>query len=67
MGADSVDQGTDGDETTVKDGKTISKFSMHAMKIGTKVSDAVKNTLYAFFTEHAGDDKVFPTKNRPKS
>ncbi len=60
-----ADQGTDGDETMLKDGKTISKFSKAAMKIGSAVAKGVRNALSILFNQHIGQDKVFPTQNGP--
>ncbi len=62
MGAD-PDTKTDGDETTIKDGLRISKFSKEAMEIGKFVTDSMKKKVFTVFIRNAGDDAVFPTKN----
>ncbi len=62
MGAD-PDTKTDGDETTVKDGIRISKFSKEAMEIGEDVKESMKETILGIFNKNVGDDSVFPTKN----
>jgi hypothetical protein len=63
MGAD-PDTKTDKGETTIKDGVRISKFSKEAMKIGRSVKDNMKKKVFTVFIRNAGDDAVFPTKNR---
>ncbi len=62
MGAN-PDTKTDGDETTIKDGVRISKFSKEAMEIGKSVKDSMKKKIFTVFIRNAGDDAVFPTKN----
>jgi hypothetical protein len=57
------DTKTDGDETMVKDGITISKFSFEALGIGSDVKDSIKSKIRARFKQWTGDDSVFPTKN----
>ena len=42
---ETAEQGTNGDETMVKDGQTISKFSRLAMKIGPNVCEEIRNSL----------------------
>jgi hypothetical protein len=64
MGAD-PDTKTDGDETTVKDGIRISKFSKEAMEIGEDVKESMKEMIFGIFNKNVGDDAVFPTKNGP--
>ncbi len=54
---------TDGDETMVKDGITISKFSFEALGLGPDVKDSIKSKIHARFKQWSGDDSVFPTKN----
>ena len=56
------DTKTDGDETTIKDGVRISKFSKEAMEIGKSVKDSMKKRIFTVFIRNAGDDAVFPTK-----
>ena len=60
-----AEHGTDGDETMVKDGKTISKFSRLAMSLGPQVCKELRDALFALYNRHSGQDKVFPTKNGP--
>ena len=62
MGAD-PDTKTDGDETTVKDGVRISKFSKEAMEVGGDVKESLKLKVFQVFDKNAGDDAVFPTRN----
>ncbi len=62
MGAN-PDTKTDGDETTVKDGIRISKFSKEAMETGEDVKTSMKETIFGIFNRNVGDDAVFPTKN----
>ena len=62
MGADS-DTKTDGDETTIKDGCRISKFSKEAMEIGKDVKESLKEKVFKVFDKNAGNDAVFPMKN----
>lgn len=62
MGTD-PDTKTDGDETTIKDGLRISKFSKEAMEIGKSVTDSMKKRVFTVFIRNAGNDAVFPTKN----
>jgi len=62
MGSD-PDTKTDGDETTIKDGNKISKFSKEAMEIGKDVKEGLKVKVFRIFDKNAGNDAVFPTKN----
>jgi len=62
MGSD-PDTKTDGDETTIKDGNRISKFSKEAMEIGKDVKEGLKVKVFRIFDKNAGNDAVFPTKN----
>jgi hypothetical protein len=58
------DTNTDGDETMVKNGVTISKFSLEALGLGPDVDDHIKAKIQSRFTQWwTGDDSVFPTKN----
>ncbi len=57
------DTKTDGDESMVKDGTTISKFSFEALSLGPDVQEAIKSKIRARFKQSTGDDSVFPTKN----
>ncbi len=50
---------TDGDETMVKNGVTISKFSFQALDLGPDVDDHIKAKILSW----TGDDSVLPTKN----
>ena len=61
MGAN-PDTKTDGDETIIKDGMRISKFSKEAMEIGKSVKDSMKKKIFTVFIRHAGDDAVFLLK-----
>jgi hypothetical protein len=62
MGAD-PDTKTDGDETTIKDGHRISKFSKEAMEIGKDVKESLRVKVFEIFDRNAGNEAVFPTKN----
>ena len=62
MGAD-PDTKTDGDETTIKNGVRISKFSNEAMEIGEDVKGTMKEDIFSTFNSNVGDAAVFPTKN----
>ena len=57
--------GTDGSDSTTINGKTISKLSREAMTLGEKVEQELTAAIYKVFDENAGQDKVFPEKNRP--
>jgi hypothetical protein len=57
------DTKTDGDETMVRDGVVISKFSCESLGLGEHVTDTIKHKIYKRFKQWAGDDSVFPTKN----
>jgi hypothetical protein len=57
------DTKTDGDETMVKNGVTISKFSFEALGLGPDVDEHIKSKIHARFMQWAGDDSVFPTRN----
>jgi hypothetical protein len=57
------DTKTDGDETMIKNGVTISKFSFEALGLGPDVKDHIKSKIHARFMQWSGDDSVFPTKN----
>ncbi len=48
MGFD-LDTKTDGDETTIKDGDRISKFSKEAMEIGKDVKEGLKVKVFRIF------------------
>ena len=65
LDSEEQEQGTDGDETMVKDGATISKFSRLAMTLGAHVGAELRASLFALYDEQVGQDKVFPTKNGP--
>ncbi len=54
---------TDGDETMMKNGVTISKFSFEALGLGPDVDDHIKSKIQSRFEQWTGDDSVFPTKN----
>ena len=54
---------TDCDETMLKNGVTISKFSFEALGLGPDVDDHIKSKIQSRFEQWAGDDSVFPTKN----
>ncbi len=57
------DTNTDGDETMVKNGVTISKFSFETLGLGPDVDDHIKAKIQSRFTQWTGDDSVFPAKN----
>ena len=57
------DTKTDGDETMVKDGVVISKFSREALGLGDDVDHQLKQKIYDCVSKWVGDDSVFPTKN----
>ena len=57
------DTKTDGDETMVKDGVVISKFSREALGLGDDVDHQLKQRIYDCVSKWVGDDSVFPTKN----
>ncbi len=52
------DTKTDGDETTVKDGIRISKFSKEAMEIGEDVKESMKETIFGIFNKNVGSPKI---------
>ncbi len=54
---------TDGDETMMKNGVTISKFSFEAWGLGPDVDDHIKSKIQSRFEQWTGDNSVFPTKN----
>ena len=57
------DTKTDGDETMVKDGVVISKFSREALGLGDDVDPQLRQRIYDYVSKWIGDDSVFPTKN----
>ncbi len=63
------EQQSDGDETMVKDGENISKFSKEAMTLGEDVYEANSNAqlilrkVYLLYDKYVGENKVFPIKN----
>jgi hypothetical protein len=61
--SDEKETKTDGDETMVKNGVIISKFSFEALELGSDVDDHIKSEIYSRFAQWTGDDSVFPTKN----
>ncbi len=61
--SDEKETKTDGDETMVKNGVIISKFSFEALGLGSDVDDHIKSKIYSRFKQWTGDDSVFPTKN----
>ena len=54
---------TDGDETMVKDGKIISKFSKQSMELGDRVCADIKTKIWEVYDNNVGADAVFPLKN----
>ena len=60
---DEKDTKTDGDETMVKNGVTISKFSCDALGLGEDVDANMKQKIFDYVSKWVGDDSVFPTKN----
>ena len=56
-------QATDGDEFTMKDGKSISKFSQEAMELGLKVPEWIRGKVNKVYQKNVGNDSVFPLKN----
>jgi len=54
---------TDGDETMVKDGVTISKFSKESIHLGDSVLEKFKEVIFSTYDKCVGQDGVFPTKN----
>jgi len=61
--SDEKETKTDGDETMVKNGIIISKFSFEALGLGSDVDDHIKSKIHSRFVQWTGDDSVFPTKN----
>ncbi len=62
--SDEKETKTDGDETMVKNGVIISKFSFEALGLGSDVDeDHIKSKIYSRFVQWTGDDSVFPTRN----
>ena len=61
----SKEQQSDGDETMVRDGKTISKFAKEAMNIGDEVYEyeSILRKVYLVYERWVGDDSVFPLRN----
>ncbi len=57
------DTRTDGDETMIKNGVIISKFSFEALELGTDVKEHIKYKIHVRFMQWSGNDSVFPTKN----
>jgi hypothetical protein len=54
---------TDGDETMIKDGVTISEFSKESMHLGDSVLEKFKRIIFNTCDKCVGQDGVFPTKN----
>ena len=54
---------TDGDETMVKDGKVISKFSKQSMKLGDNVCTEIKAKIWEVYDSNVGSNSVFPLKS----
>ena len=56
---------TDGDETMVKDGKVISKFSKESIHLGDAVlkNDTLIARIHAIYDKYVGQDGVYPLKN----
>ena len=56
---------TDGDETMVKDGKVISKFSKESIHLGDAVlkNDSLISRIHAIYDKYVGQDGVYPLKN----
>jgi hypothetical protein len=56
---------SDGDETTTKNGKTISKNSKEAMNIGEDAleHEVVLRKVYLVYDKWVGNDSVFPLSN----
>jgi hypothetical protein len=54
---------TDGDETMVKDGVVISKFSKQSMELGNNVCNDIKSKIWNVYDGNVGADSVFPLKN----
>jgi hypothetical protein len=52
-------QQSDGDETMVRNGKTISKFAKEAMNIGDEAYEhkSILRKVYLVYERWAGDDK----------
>ncbi len=63
MATEASEQGTDGDEMMVKDGKTFSKFSKDALEIGEDVGSFILGKVRKIFDLNKGDDAVFRTRN----
>jgi hypothetical protein len=63
MAMESSEQGTDGNEVMVKDGKTFSKFSKDALEIGEDVGAFILDKVRKIFDLNKGDDAVFRTRN----
>ena len=53
---------TDGDETMVKDGNIISKFSKQSMELGARVSASIKAKIGSVYDRNVGQDSVFARK-----
>ena len=66
---DEVNQLSDGDETMIKDGERISKFSKQAMGLGKDVYDEegcaplILRKIYLIYDKYVGQESVFPLKN----
>jgi hypothetical protein len=60
---DEKDTKTDDDETMVKNGVTVSKFSCDALGLGEDVDASMKQKIFNYVSKWVGDDSVFPTKN----
>ena len=54
---------TDGDETMVKNGVTISKFSKESIHLGDSVLEEIKRIIFDTHDKCVGQDGVFPTRN----
>jgi hypothetical protein len=61
--SDEKETKTDGDETMLKNGVIISKFSFEALGLGSDVNNHIKSNIHSRFVQWTGDDSVFPTKN----
>ena len=61
----SKEQQSDGDDTMIRNGKTISKFAKEAMNIGDEVYDyeSILRKVYLVYERWVGNDSVFPVRN----
>jgi hypothetical protein len=57
------DENTDGQESMVKNGRTISKFCREAMYLGEDTGPEYTSLMHSTFDKYSGDDMVFPTRN----